>query len=355
MAELDNLHPRYDPEKVEGYVQGSLGRAELQAIEEHLRHCNECRRAVDDERLLAAGVRRLGRQDLKNRLARRAAEQPRAVIPWPRIVAVAATVVVVAGIGILRFWSTRDESTRHASLRDVPAVSESDSKVPGKKLQPAEEKPPADAGKEQATDKRSKAKPGVLDDLSGNELKHAPDPRIRKETSAAEASKDMGTIARRDAAEGMAGASTAGGVWTEGTVFYAPHPLAAPAPGAADENMKQPAASGQLQKKEARSEVAATSVQSSRQFVVTQQPSRNLPSRQQTMNQRRRLQAIPTYAQRLGTQLELTLYPDSLFTPAEIGGASIDRVGDDSIIVHLGRQSIGYRLPQSIIPQQTRK
>ena len=353
MAEPDKQHPRYDPEKVEGYVLGSLVHAELRAIEEHLSHCEECRRAIDEERLLAAGARRLGRQDLKDRLARRAAEQPRAVIPWPRIVAVAAVLVVVAGIGILRYQSTRDDLSPQASLRDVPAVGESNTQ--GNKLQPTDGKPSSADENLRATDERSKRKLELVDDRSENELKNAPEVRAGKETSVSGASKDIGKIGRLDAADRLANAAASSAVWIEGTVLSTKNSLAAPAPAAAAENVQQPTVSGQLQKKVARSEVTPTAVQASREFVVTQQPSHTLPSRQQVMNQRRQFQTISTYAQRSGTQLQLTLYPDSLFTPADIGAASVDRIGDDSIIVHLGRHSIGYRLPQSILPQQTRK
>lgn len=105
-------HIADDPEILESYVVGRMEEKNRSAWDDHIAHCTPCREAVDRETLLIAGIRRVGRDDVKNRinsLVRRSREDHS--VPWPRIWSIAASLLLIIGIGIVSRWMIlRNES-----------------------------------------------------------------------------------------------------------------------------------------------------------------------------------------------------------------------------------------------------
>lgn len=95
-AEDGDLLSRYVLERVP-----PAGRVEL---ERHLTACAECRALVEQERVLAAGIRRAGRDHLRARLAAQVRDGRRAAVPWPRVLAAAAVLLVIAGVLVVPRW-----------------------------------------------------------------------------------------------------------------------------------------------------------------------------------------------------------------------------------------------------------
>ena len=144
---MQNEHWTLDEELLAEYVLGRLSVSQREACSRHLASCAECRKRLEDEQLLAAGVHRAGRDDLKARLRQRlglgeqhgqeaalgkVAEEAMAasysrsaprqeadgsrvpVTPvrrgrgWIYAAATAACVVIVTGVGILNHWWSGD-------------------------------------------------------------------------------------------------------------------------------------------------------------------------------------------------------------------------------------------------------
>jgi len=158
---MPDEHWTTDEELLGHFVLGKLPDAQRQALERHLQSCPECRKRVDGERLLAAGVQRAGREDMKARLRERlglgddrreareeetqygatrsAYERPPASAPpgrsaglaprrrlnraWVFAAATAACVVIVTGVGILNRWWAPQEPMFATSDRDVTGVT----------------------------------------------------------------------------------------------------------------------------------------------------------------------------------------------------------------------------------------
>ncbi|MCC6398838.1 MAG: zf-HC2 domain-containing protein [Bacteroidetes bacterium] len=154
-------HWTTDEDLLGHFVLGKLPDARRQALELHLQSCPECRKRVDGERLLAAGVQRAGREDLKARLRERlglsegsrvAGEEEahydvkkaayiraagsvrpdRPTVPPPRrrqnrawvfAAATAACVVIVTGVGILNRWWAPQEPLLATSDQDVTGAT----------------------------------------------------------------------------------------------------------------------------------------------------------------------------------------------------------------------------------------
>jgi len=79
------------------------------------------------------------------------------------------------------------------------------------------------------------------------------------------------------------------------------------------------------------------------QISVSQRPSSSLPPAQQVSAQafRNRVQAR---AVRTGDSLSLTLYLDSLLDQRTMERARVSQVGEDSVVVELGSDKIGFGL-----------
>ena len=118
-------HWTRDEELLERYVLGRVVGDELLTIERHLKECEECRLRVQHERGLIAGVKRFGREEMKERLRQRVLDgsptlstgviadasqrsdspKPREIqLSWQTIVSIAAVILILTGIGIYNNW-----------------------------------------------------------------------------------------------------------------------------------------------------------------------------------------------------------------------------------------------------------
>lgn len=87
-------------------------------------------------------------------------------------------------------------------------------------------------------------------------------------------------------------------------------------------------------------------------IVVEQKAIRELPPAQQLKQQ---VDAVQTMIQRKDETLVMTLYLDRPVSDSILQGASIESVGADSVVVQLGNQLIGYKLPSKWGEQLTRQ
>lgn len=128
-----------DAELLGHYVLGRVPAAERAALEEHLQACAQCRAAVKGERLIAAGVRRAGREGLRNRLTSRTAG--RVSSPRYRILAAAAIAVIAGGIALLGRWASVQEETPRIAQETQLASPPSESLHAEAQVAPVPEKP----------------------------------------------------------------------------------------------------------------------------------------------------------------------------------------------------------------------
>jgi hypothetical protein len=343
MTEHSDQHPALDPDRVEQYVLGRLTPPEQQAFDTHLQLCAECRRTVDAEMLLAAGIRRTGRIALKKRLAASVEERP--TVPWPRIVAVAAVVIIIAGLGIIRLWINREQTIPPLPTENPPSVTEqrtgteeAQDRLSGS-VQSSPEGPKGTKAEGTSISSREEAK------KSKEQLAASKDEAL----SVADSRKGLAKneVQAATSAAGAAAVGSAAGLWTEGMVFEAE-----PSPKAAERPIAAEAKRGDFEiAREKRVLKAATQAQG---ILLNQKPSRSLTQLQRSQQTAGR-QTILTYAEQVGEQLRLTLYPDTLFAPEDLEQAAVKRLDDDSLLIRVGRQSIGYRLPRGFFQQQTRK
>jgi hypothetical protein len=351
MPEL-NLHWTDDEDLLARFVLNRVEAAEREQLEAHLRSCERCRRAVEAEQLLAAGIRKAGRDQLKARLRERVVPRKKFEVTWYQVAGAAAAIVVLVSIGLYNRWfisGVREQPPMAAQQNEVDKLE-----MPADRSKPIEkdrEKGPSPAAGAGTARPRGAAKgiaaeaPQVPFEAKSN---RALEPKVAPlQIAAAQAEKepealDKGTLEART-------------VWVEGTVLSQAREDRAvlPAGKKAEQQharkMEEPAPAFQQQALVRTKEAAG--------FIITQLPASDLPeSRRQ---ERQRSNAIQTLLGRTGEKLHLTIYLDTLVTDPELQEARIVPISEDSIILNLGSQQIGFKIPpgwsQETLKQTGRK
>ncbi len=122
----ESSRDREREELLERFVLGRMSPAERTAFEARLATDADLREALRQERDILEGVRLAGRQELKRRIAAATLMAPRPGVPWGRIAALAAVIMIVTGIALWQRW-----------FFPAPSVAPTATETPGK---------PADAG-----------------------------------------------------------------------------------------------------------------------------------------------------------------------------------------------------------------
>ena len=325
---MHGSHITDDPERAGRYVLGRLTGEELLEIEEHLRDCPECRSAVETELRVAAAARRLGRDSIRARLRSRVARPRRAV----RILAVAATIASLVGIGVV---------TRHLLVDQKQQVLEEQTSLAGRSAPTAPDQPSLrpDPQQELRSFRRSPSR---------NREVREPAPAV---TAGGQALERLSASREKEVMEADAAGKAAAGdsFWTEGitTASAADEVRVLGAVKEKKESGLDDAAMKDDMKKGAPMEEAAAS-----NYVLTQRPAAELPVMQQNRLMPRN--SVPTLIRQRGDQTELILYLDSLVDHNELARARVEQRGTDSLVIRMQNQSIQYQLPLNRNRQQAR-
>jgi hypothetical protein len=344
-------HPGRDPELLERYALSQLPMSQRTALDAHFRDCAECRRALEEELRLAAGVRKMARAQLKNRLASRLSQAPSFAVPWPRVFAIAAVILIVAGVSVIGIWiQHREQVVAPPPGSGASGPSLAADRDRGRQEAPAI--PPSAKGEgahEQVSSRRGELSYRGGKDLTANEEAGGAVIREKKSQAPIEKKKAASEIQAAPSAAVASGAGSSEGFWTEGVVSE--EQVAAVETERHDEMQKAVANKLEMPANAART-AAAKSLAAEQQVILTQQPSRLLQAQQQGRLQQSGRKGIPTLVRQEGDQLRLTLYPDTLFSPADLQHATVLRRGDDSLVIQVGTQLIRYRFPSSLLQQR---
>lgn len=366
MAEKTSIHIADDPGRLEEFVLGRLGDIERVSVEKHSASCERCAQAIRTEQTLAAGVKSLGREVLKENLRRRLARTlAPAGIPWPRILSAAAVLAILFGVGWLNHWFLATE-TEPAMITEK--LTETDAPVAGGATPSPTAVPRADRG--QAEEYEASPRPsertakaehprGGLDDRLRPEGE-TPSPARNETAEIAAAGARSEVVTQQDLKIAAEPPAPAERFWLEGNSIAVPSATDAAFAGAKDDALRKRKSAAQvLAEKETNAPAATGTVaaQSIRNYRVLQRSSAALPEPRQNMQQMNTPRAVvQTLVEQRPGETILTLYLDSLVDLRELRNARVDPVARDSVIVNIGNQRIGYRLPgQNQFQQQIGK
>jgi hypothetical protein len=353
VTESKNIHWAENEDLLEQFVMGRLDPAEAARLETHLQECGQCRAAVSNEREIVAGIRLVGRESMKRRLAQRLEQRKSHTAGWYRVAGVAAGIVLLVTIGIYNSWfvGTETQMEKQERADKVEKRVEFTTPVSPQGQVSNAEKPRADAARRAGAEEgkrdrnlaagapgaagleSSKIAEAQLDKL--NDLKQLDDSREKKDRFAASTA-----------------ASSVATTWVEGIVI-AERDQNAPAAMEMAANAKDERAV--LRKGKEENAVAAKTAKTGiadhelQNFIITQRLLSELPPTQRAKQQK--AASVQTLLQKNPTSTRITVFLDSLLAKKEFEQAHVQTISEDSIILNLGNRLLGYKLP----PEWTRQ
>jgi hypothetical protein len=349
------MDERIDHDLLERYLLGRVTPDERMAVEENLRTDETWRIALMEERRLAAVVRRAGRDEVKARLrARVAPRAPR--VPWVRAASLAAMLVTAVGVAVLlRRPSVMDlpsgqpppiASDMDVEERAAPAVTGDGKSAGHAGAERGAEAGATPASPAQSGSRREQREESTAARPAGESLAEgleAPPGKEKREKQIESLVKDD----RKSEAEAVADAlrlnetdDGASGEWVLATVSAATG-------GGKDlrSNEVRPAAEADsaLRKSDRAPAAVGKGVTVAQAATVSQMPVTALPGRQQTLQAAAPAGTMQARIQRRDGETFVTLYPEIPFSAEELRQAQTRMIGDDSIVVEIGRQSVGMK------------
>lgn len=350
-----------DLDLLERFVLERLDPQERAEVEKLVRTSGEWRKALRREQILAAGVRRLGRAGIRQRLSDRLLVSPQHANPWPRIALAAAVMCVIVGVGIMNRWFVPSPQTDTMNLDQLAETEEgaepvqtAPDEVAGEDFAAVEKKAPPDAARRVEGGRRDKAE-GRLEEEN----------RLEAESRVAvpghgtqEADLDDQSASTMVSGPTTVGASRTTSVfWTQGQLLTSE--LAALGKQVATESKEDIARD---RRATADPEHGAREGQEyrivrevSQSIALQQMPFTALDETRQQGVDQAASRLIPTLIEQRGDSLYLTLYPTSPFSDSEMQAATALPVTSDSLVVTVGSQQIGYHLPEMFLQSQHAK
>ncbi|MBM4162188.1 MAG: zf-HC2 domain-containing protein [Ignavibacteria bacterium] len=350
MPAQHNLHWTSDEDLLERYVLGQVDVSERSWLEAHLHECVQCQQAVRAEQELAAGIREAGREMLKARLKERIAVQPLRRINWYQVAAAAATIVILVTVGIHNRWFFSDE-VKHEVFTEQ---EQKEAAAPADKIEaPQEDRAaqtqphgavgePVPAIGGTATTSKSEGRRDIAEEKGREPIPVTTEKRF----DAGDQEPQLAADARRKRETAAPDRSAFDEVetWVEGRMISL-----RPAEPAADKFVVPQVARGyerlQARKEDRKLSKPEALIQadgSTAGIILEQKEIGDLSPAQQ---QRQKGDAIQTLIQRKRGTLVMTLYLDRPVSDSVLQAASVESVGADSVVVQLGSQLIGYKLP----------
>ncbi len=300
-------HWTEDEELLRAYILGRIPDEERARLRGHLSVCTRCREVENRERLLAAGVRRLGREQLRASLRRNLGTTQAARIPWLRIAAAAAVVVIAGGVLLFTRWSSLQREHTPAPLHD--------------------------RGKEETGSVVTENLP-----RSGAEAKEPPHvpapgdktPHVEEQMKKGEA----GTAAARPSAPTAGTEEHHHEDWWRGR-----HVL----PGGPNDSLMSDARPALAAEADTRGKAEFRRTQHAEGFVLHQQLLEILPPARKGEAG----DGIPIRVERKHGRTHLTLYVPTLFDEVLMRSATVEKPAKDSLLITVGAATIGIHIPPS--------
>jgi hypothetical protein len=336
-----NEHPASQEEVRELFLLGRLSPAATRELEEHLRQCNSCREEMQREKLLQEGLKHLGRKTLKDRLSRQLSSRRERQIRWFQLAGAAAILLCVIGVGINYEWFVTQE------LGELEATRLDDRHTPSIEKELADKQISTETlTSQQPTDEKDRSR--VTPSLPESESKPADLPEAnRTATNTRQSSREVvqGEIPDRPSTGGRK-SGTAEEYWMVGVLLAEIKPEAVQE--AVPETVPEAGRSMKKERVHLFGRVEESPKEQKRDVTLQQMLREELPRTELLDKVDGQSQQVRTRVQRADQKLILTLFLDSLVDEETIRQSWVEQVSEDSLVVHLGSQRIGYRVPQAV-------
>ena len=353
MTSSPNIHWTQDGELLEQFILHRVEGARRKELEAHLLTCEECQHAVRDEQQLVLGIKRVGRDEMKARLKQRvhakSSETTPRSAPWVRIASVAATLVVVFGLGIYNQWipfgpkeSQEQEIVAEKDLQQQPgalegAGEEAKQESPVVDHDKPDEAQPRQQGQRAKTESFERREPQSPRDVAAQ-----PEAERRLDLAAPTTPSAAGAAAKQYDAQANELADKAilekkdspEQIWVDGIVITG---------GQSTDDLKRSVSSEQRLRSVQRQQ---QSMQKSKaaEVTVTEAPVQQLSPAQQLYQKKLGQHTVQTLIEQDNGDLRFTLYRQTPGTASKTQRAMLEQIGSDSIVIFIGSEQIGYKI-----------
>lgn len=318
-----------DPDLLDRYVLERVEPSERALLEQHLRACGRCRRVVQDERELLAGITLSGREKMKELLRESLKSEEANVFQRYQFISLAAAVLVIlVGLGVFRYyvgsieWPVKFSSRTYIvkqGARDSSATSERKDELSASQA----DKPMAREPRQDQTPQAGNPPGGNLAGAGAS---------ARGESASGSSDNVQNEVEHDRNPEAF---------WLLGTVTMTPETNGQIHLSAQTENERK---KGMEKKFFGQSRVFRIRKDGVSQTITLRQRSSELlpPGKgKQGVDDR----IIQTLVQKTSQGLNLTFYRDKPFQRSQIQQATIEPVTKDSLIIILANERIAYRIP----------
>ncbi|MBX2992441.1 MAG: zf-HC2 domain-containing protein [Bacteroidetes bacterium] len=356
----DETHWTDDSELIERFVLNELNPEERNELEDHLRICEVCKKAVRAEQMLIAGIRRGGREAFKSRLKQRVGALPGMRTPWVHIMSAAALVVIITGIGIYNRWFQSLETSGDVVMV-LPPTSDSaltESTSPSGGLPELQSQPQSGATAVEPRilrDKQTeptqpamatKASPAAIEKTGKDEEHTVSESKAQHMQARAGrvATSSEGDLAMAESPAEVAGEDV---VWLQGIAVPQPRPMVGgvePANVEMRAKQKDPRQLDGPAKRVAKSDQTQGTKSPTAEFSFKQQPIQTLPPdqlRQLSVGSTRVVARI----EQITNTTQLTLYLDQPLDEQDLAQIIAETPAPDSLVVHVRDQRFIFILP----------
>lgn len=323
---MDNsqfLHWTDDPDLLDRYVLERVGQSECELLEHHLLECEQCRRVVQQERELVAGIVLSGRERMKGVLRESLKSGETNVFQRYQFISLAAAVLIILiGLGVFRFYVGSLEWPVKFSSRNYVV-------------------------KQSAGD--SSAATGGAKERSALQAENSASGNMAGTGTPAHQETELNNV--DDFQTELGGDRNPKAFWLLGTVVMTSETNGKVHLSAKAENEEirekrmEEKFSGQGRVFTIRKDGVSQTI------TLRQQLSKFLPDAQ--MKQSVDDRTIQTLVEKTPRGLNLTLYRDTLFQSFQIQQATIEPTTQDSLIIVLANERIAYRIPGGWSAQQS--
>ncbi|MCI0707995.1 MAG: zf-HC2 domain-containing protein [Ignavibacteriae bacterium] len=352
MTNSPNIHWTQDAELLEQFVLHRLDAARRKELEAHLLTCEECQSTVRDEQRLVLGIKRVGRDEMKARLKERVQagqSPPEQRTPWVRIVSIAATLVVLFGLGVYNKWiplgdDTQQGTTEQELQGEAGALGKIDKAGQADDVQPPQ---PAERLATGETADRSRYDAKAAESFAQRE-EESKRKRAERDLHIAEspapaagamAKKDEALIDGRQEMAALEGDIPRPQIWVDGIVITSKQSADALQQAAAQEALKEKRVLAAPQIRPEGVQQANTTA-----VTVTELPVEELPRSQQMKQQRLDANTVQTLIEQQDGYLNFTLYRNVSQQRQKTQNAMVEQVNADSIIIFIDGEQIGYKI-----------
>lgn len=349
-GQSENIHWTEDSELLVAYVLDRVDADVRVSLDKHLETCDTCRFGVESELRFAAGVKAHGRKALKKRLKNILEYHHSSSIPLPHILSAAAVILIIAGVGIYSNWFAAKEGVELLQTEEPLAVHLD---VTRNKKEAGETQPAV----QQRAEKTPRPQSRTQDVPELSRKQSAPPPPVtdlQKETAPESHGGTSGVTAERDylaasQEQKVDQINDVEGVWLSGNTY---EPEAAPGLEMNARHAKR------VPKIAAMPEKTVVEERSRRNDLAETRPPILLHQQPLTKVSRERQleyaggEQVPALVSTSAEGLILTMFLGHIVPDEILQSAHVKWIGNDSLIVRMQEQTIGYKIPARLLLHQ---